>query len=195
MRCNKQIVLLACYLITVLAALFLSGTDALAAENTKNWRSTFELVMRWLNFGIIAFLLIKFARTPIKNFLSDKKEKIDREIKKYDEQKEKIEEKIIEAKKMVKDSIERFEKIKKRIVEDGEKKKHQIIENARQESRILIKGTRQKIENQILEAKNTVRTELIEAAIALAEKRFPKEITAEDDQKLTDHVLEGTAGK
>ncbi len=195
MKRNKKIVLFGCYFIFVLIALFLTGTDALAAEKTQNWRPAFDMVMRWLNFGIIAFLLLKFAKTPIKDFLLSRKEEIDRKIKKYEQQKEVIEEKIEETTKMFKDSMARFEEIKKRIVEDGEKKKNKIIEAAQQESRILLEGTKQKIKNQILEASNTIRSEIIESAIALAEKRLPDEITAVDEQKLIDHFMESTAGK
>ena len=195
MRRNNQILLFGCYSIAVITVLLLGSTDALAAETTKNWRSTFDVVMRWLNFVIIAFVLVKFGRKPIKDFFANRRQEIDHQIKKYEQQKEAAEEKIAEATQMFNNSIARFEKIKKRIVEDGEKKKQQIIEGAQQESRILLEGTQQKIENQIREARNLIRSELIDSAIALAEKRLPEEITAVDEQKLLDHFMESTAGE
>jgi F-type H+-transporting ATPase subunit b len=195
MRRNNPIAFFGCFLIAVFAVLLFGVTDAMAAETTSSWRSTFDLVMRWVNFVIIAFILVKFGRKPIKDFLSNRREKIDQQIKKYEQQKEAAEEKIKEANQMLKDSAARFEKIKTRIIEDGEKKKQQIIEDARQESMILLAGTRQKIEYQIVEAKNLIRSEMIESAIALAEKRLPEEITAVDEQKLIDHFMESTAGK
>jgi F-type H+-transporting ATPase subunit b len=195
MRRNNQILLFGCYSIVVITVLLLGSTDVLAAETTKNWRSTFDLVMRWLNFVIIAFVLVKFGKKPIKDFFANRSQEIDHQIKKYEQQKEAAEEKIAEAIQMLNNSIARFEKIKKRIVEDGEKKKQQIIEGARQESRILLEGTKQKIGNQIVEARNLIRSELIESAIALAEKRLPEEITAADEQKLLDNFMENAAGK
>lgn len=195
MRRNNQILFFGCYSIAVITVLLLGSTDALAAETTKNWRSTFDLVMRWLNFVIIAFVLVKFGRKPIKDFFANRRQEIDHQIKKYEQQKEAAEEKIAEAIQMLNNSIARFEKIKKRIVEDGEKKKQQIIEGARQESRIVLEGTRQKIENQIVGARNLIRSELVESAIALAEKRLPEEITAADEQKLLDHFMESAAGE
>ena len=122
MRHNKQIALFWYCLSAVLIALLLSGPNALAAESTENWRSTFDLVMRYVNFAIIAILLVKFTKTPIKNFLSDRKEQIEKKIKAYEQQKEAVEEKIIENQKMLADSMIRFEKIKKTIVEDRRKK-------------------------------------------------------------------------
>jgi F-type H+-transporting ATPase subunit b len=197
MRHPKPIILNWCCLGAgvVFIALFLSGSDALAAENAETWRTTYDLVMRWVNFAIIAILLVKFAKTPIKNFLSDRKGQIEKKIKAYEQQKETVQEKIAESHKMLADSQARFEKIKKRIIEDGEKKKQLIIEDARQESMILLQATRQRIENQIVEARNLIRSELIESAIALAEKRLPQEITAVDEQKLIDQFMESTIGK
>jgi F-type H+-transporting ATPase subunit b len=195
MRPNKQIALFWYCLSAVLIALLLSGPTALAAENTENWRTTYDLVMRWVNFAIIAILLVKFAKTPLKNFLSDRKGQIERKIKAYEQQKEEIEEKIAENQKMLADSVIRFEKIKQMIIETGERKKLQIIEDAQQESRVLLEATKHKIEHQIREARNTIRSELIEAAIALAEKRLPAEITADDEQKLTDLFLAKTASR
>lgn len=195
MKRNNPIAFFACFLTVVFAMLISSSPDALAAETTNNWRSIFDLVMRWVNFVIIAFVLVKFGRKPIKDFFSNRREKIDQQIKKYEQQKEAATEKIEEANQMLKDSMARFEKIKTRIIEEGEKKKLQIIEGAREESMILLAGTRQKIENQILEARNLIRSELIDSAIALAEKRLPEEITAVDEQKLIDHFMESTAGK
>jgi len=197
MRHPKAIILKWCCLGTgaALIALFLSGSDALAAENAENWRTTYDLVMRWVNFAIIAILLVKFAKTPIKNFLSDRKGQIEKTIKAYEQQKEAVQEKIAESQKMLADSLERFDKIRQTIVEGGERRKQEIIEDAQRESQMLLEATKHKIEHQIREARDAIRAEMIESAIALAEKRLPAEITAADQQKLTDLFLASTGGK
>lgn len=192
MRHNRQIVICSSFLISVIFVLAVACPDALAAETTQNWRSVFDLVMRWLNFVIIAFFLIKFGRKPVKDFLENRREEINFQIKKFEQQKEAAEKKVQEATEMLNDSIARFEKIKQRIIEDGEKKKQQIIEDARQESQMLLAATQRKIENQIVEARNLIRSELIDSAIALAEKRLPAVITATDEQKLIEHYMEIT---
>ena len=195
MRRSNHIAFFGCYLIAVFTVLLLCATDALAAETTNNWRPIFDLVMRWVNFVIIVFVLVKFGRKPIKDFLANRKEEIDCRIKKFEKQKQAAEEKIKETTKMLEDSLERLEKIKKRIVEGGENKKQQIIAEAQQESRLLLEGTQRKIENQIVETRNLIRSELIESAIALAEKQLPEEITAVDEQKLFDHFMESATEK
>lgn len=195
MRQHKQIVFYGGYLISVFTALMVCCPDALAAETTEDWRPLFDLIMRWLNFAIIAFVLVKFGRKPIKDFLANRREEIDHQIKQYERQKEAAEEKAQEATKILNDSADRLEEVKQRIIKDGETKKEQIIEKAQQESRMLLEGTQRKIQNQIVEARDLIRSELIESAIALAERRLPEEITAVDEQKLIDHFMESTAGK
>jgi F-type H+-transporting ATPase subunit b len=169
--------------------------DVLAADTTQNWRSVFDLVMRWVNFAIIAIVLVKFGRKPIRDFLANRREEIDYQIKKYEEQQKAVEKKVQGAKETLNDSIARFEKIKQRIIEDGEQRRQQIIEDARHESKLLLEGTQRKIQNQIGEAKNLIRSEIIDSAIALAEKKLPAEISAADEHKLIEHYMEMTTGK
>lgn len=195
MRHPKAVTFKWCCLGAVLIALFLSGSDALAAENAENWRAIYDLVMRWVNFAIFAILLVKFAKTPIKNFLSDRKGQIEKRIEAYEQQKEAVQEKVAESQKMLADSQVRFDKIKQTIIEGGERRKQEIIEDAQRESQMLLEATRHKIEHQIREARDTIRTEMIESAIALAEKTLVAEITAADQQKLTDHFLASMGGK
>ena len=195
MRLKKQIVSYSCYLIFALTALLVCCPDALAADTTEDWRPLFDLIMRWLNFAIIAFVLIKFTRKPIKDYLANRREEIDYQIKKYEQQKEAVAEKVQEATQILNESTDRFEQIKQRIIRDGEKRREQIIEKAQQESRMLLEGTQRKIQNQIVEARNLIRSELIDSAIALAAKRLPEEITADDEQKLLDNYMEMTAAK
>jgi F-type H+-transporting ATPase subunit b len=179
----------------VLTALAVSSPDALAAETTTDWRPLFDLILRWLNFAILALVLFKFGRKPIKDFFANRREEIDYQIKKYEQQKEAAAKKVQEAIKVLEDSTDRFEQIKQRIIRDGETKKQQIIERAQKESRMLLEGTQRKIQNQIVEARNLIRAELVDAAIELAEKRLPEEITAADEQKLIERYMEITADK
>ena len=179
----------------VLVALLLSGADAVAAENAENWRTIYDLVMRWVNFAIIAILMVKFTKTPIKNFLSDRKGQIEKKIKSYEEQKEAIQKNVAESQKTLTHSQARFDKIRQTIIEGGKKRKQEIIEDAQRESQMLLEATRHNIEHQIREARDTIRAEMIESAIALAEKKLPAEITAADQQKLTDLFLASTESK
>jgi F-type H+-transporting ATPase subunit b len=184
-----------CFIFAVVLAIHLLGNEASAADNSGNWRPVFDLVMRWLNFGIIVFILVKYARTPIRDFLLSRREEVAREIERIEGKKEEANQKIQDAARMLDESEVRFARIKERLIQEGEIKKQKIIEDARQESKILLESTKKRLENQLVDAKKAFKSELVDMAVSLAMKRLPDEITAEDNQKLTDQFLAGASGK
>jgi F-type H+-transporting ATPase subunit b len=191
----KKTVIVCGYLITPLIMLHLSSFEALAADSANDWRPMFDLVMRWVNFLILAFLLIKFSRLPIKSFLASKKEDIAREIEELESAKEQILLKIDASRQQIENSKERLSKLKKTIIAQGEKNKIKLIEDAERESKILLESAKQKIESRISDAREVIKLELVDLAIALAIQKLPETITDQDNQKFTDAYLESAATK
>ena len=195
MKWIKLMVSLFCWITAIAVGLQMFGANALAAEEADNWRSIFDLVMRWANFAILAFILIKYAKTPLKNFLGEKRQEIAHQINKIEREKEMAEQKIKETLKVLEDSKIRFAKLKQRIIEDGENKKEKIIAEARQESQILMESARKKIDNQFLEAQKALKSELVEMALNLAVEKLPAKITDEDNQKWANAFLANISSK
>jgi F-type H+-transporting ATPase subunit b len=174
----------------VAASLHLTGLNALASETGGNWRATYDLVLIWLNFGIFAFLLVKYLKTPLINFLRGRQDEFARDISRLEEKKAQISLKINETQQLFEKSEAHYENIKAKIITQGEEKKRELIEGARQESRLMIEQTNVRIGNQILQAKNKFKSEMIDLAFSLAMKRLPAEITKTDHQRLLDRYIE-----
>jgi len=183
------------WFILCLIMLHLSAFEVLAAESAGDWRPTFDLVMRWVNFLILAFLLIKFSRAPIKKFFDGKKQDIADEIGALEAEKEEMLRQIDDSKQQLEDSRDRLADVKKRIIAQGEKNRQMIIKAAEQESKIMIKSARQKINSRIVEARQELKSELVDAAIALAAKSLPDKITEADNQKFIDAFMSSAASK
>ena len=195
MKGIKKLGEICCFILAVVIGILLLGTEASAADNSGDWRPVFDLVMRWLNFGIFVFILVKYARTPIKDFLLSRRAEVAREIEMVEEKKEEANKKIQDAARMLDESEVRFARVKERIIKEGETKKQKLIEDAQQESKILLESTMKKIESQLLGAKRAFKSELVDTAISLAMKRLPDEITSEDNQNFTNQFLAGTSTK
>ena len=189
MKGIKKLGEICCFILAVVIGILLLGTEASAADNSGDWRPVFDLVMRWLNFGIIVFILVKYARTPIKDFLLSRREEVAREIEMVEEKKEEANKKIQDAARMLDESEVRFARVKERIIKEGETKKQKLIEDAQQESKILLESAMKKIDNQLLDAQKAFKSELVDTAISLAMKRLPDEITSEDNQNFTNQFL------
>jgi F-type H+-transporting ATPase subunit b len=179
----------ACIIATILWCL--PGSVA-AAETSADWRPTYDLVLRYINFLILVFLIFKFARKPLVNFFKDKSQDVKIEIQKIEEAKEKIEEQVKAMLEAREKSREKFERIKARIVSQGETRKKHIIEDAKQESKLLLENTHLKVDYMILRAKQTLQSEMIDMAIDMAMEKLPQEITDQDSQRFSNQFLENT---
>ena len=174
---------------------FLATSKVLAAENASSWRPTYDLVLMWVNFGIIAFVIIKYARKPLVNFLKGKKEAVDKTIDEIEEEKEKSQAEITTANNKLDESKTRLNKLRERILLEGERRKQEIIDDARAESRIMLKEAQRKIDDQIYQARKAIQAELVDMAISLASKKLPAEITNTDNQRFVDEYLTGIRSK
>jgi len=184
---------LTCCISAALVLVILLAPGALAADPSGDWRPTYDLIMRWLNFVILALVLIKFARRPLIDFMTGKKEEIAHNIKRMEKEKEQAALKVAEVHKKLADSSIRFENLKERIIRQGEKRKQAIIAEAHRESEILLEGAKRKIDSQVLQAESTLRSEMIDMAVNAAIERLPGQLTENDNKKLLDQFLKSTA--
>jgi F-type H+-transporting ATPase subunit b len=173
----------------------LATSEVLAAENASNWRSTYDLVLMWVNFGIIVFIIVKYARRPLVNFLKEQKEAVDVEIDEIEEEKEKSQAEIRAANHKLDESKTRLKKLQERILLEGERRKKEIIADARAESRIMLQEAQRRIDDQIYQAKKAIQAELVDMAISMASKKLPAEITNADNQRFVDEYLTGIRSK
>lgn len=178
----------------LLAALIFLGLplvvpSAFAEEAAGGWRSTYDTVMIWVNFLILVFLIVKFGKKPLMNFLVGQKDEVEKEIQQLETEKRQAQDRVDETERRLADSSVRFKEISERIVAQGEMKKQAIIEDAQKESRMLIEGAGRKVGSRLAKAKADFRGELVDAAIALATERLAAEITEADNRRLTDDFV------
>jgi F-type H+-transporting ATPase subunit b len=166
------------------ATMMLVFAAAPASASSGGWRPVYDEVMLWVNFFILAFIIVKYGRKPLMNFLNGQKDEIADQIHRLQKEKNALEAKIKKATAMIEDSSIRFEEIKTRIIADGERTKQEIIENAKAQSKNIIEAEKLKASTQIVQAKTRFISELVDQASALALSKLPTEVTAADQEKL-----------
>lgn len=158
--------------------------NAWAATGFEFTREIYDLIMRWVNFIILAALIIKYGRRPIANFLQEQKEDVAANIQKFETQKQAVQEKLQQSQKQLTASEDRLELIKSRIIAEGEKRKEQLIADAQKESRMMIEMAKLRIAHQLREVHTHLKTELIDTAAQIAITKLPDILTAADQDKL-----------
>jgi len=169
--------------VVVAIGLLAGANDAWAAASGGDWRPIYDLAMRWVNFIILAFILVKFGRAPLKNFLQHRQADIASQIEDLEQEKAAVLAEVDQNLKALDASQERFESMKTRIMRQGEKRKQELIEAGKMESTILIDGAKRKIQNQMFIAQERLRAELIDAAFGIALERLPALVGAADNER------------
>ena len=164
--------------------------DAVAADGGDSWRATYDLIMRWVNFIILAAVIVKFGRRPLMNFLTGRKEEIAYELRRLEEEKQAVLHKVGEMRRQIEESESRFEQIRERIIRQGRSRKQALIEEAHRESRMLMESARNHIDNRLRQAKRKLRAEIIDLAADKAIQKLPDEITEEDNRMLVEKYLQ-----
>jgi F-type H+-transporting ATPase subunit b len=166
-------------------------TPELALAADPEWRPTYDLAMRWINFIILVAVIVKFAKDPIKDFLKLQKQDVVSQIDSLDSEKSRILEEIEAAKQKTAENQIRLQELKERLISQGETRKEQIIQQAHQQSKIMLEEAKRKMENQIVQAKAELKIELLDMAMGKAVERLPELMTDEDSQRMVDDYMVG----
>jgi F-type H+-transporting ATPase subunit b len=174
-----------------LVAFLLVMMPGAALAASPEWRPTYDMAMKWVNFIIFVAVIVKYAREPIKAFLKQQKGDVVAEIDKLEAEKQRIIGEIEAAKLQATENKIRHKELKERLIAQGELRKQQIVDQARQQGTIMIDETRKKMETRILQAKDKLKMELADMAFNQALQQLPQIITDDDNQHLLDIYMRG----
>ena len=174
------------HMAAVVATLVLLGVVAApgwAAGADADWRPTYDLVMRWVNFAILAGVLFHFGRRPVMNLLRNQAAKYESEIQRLEDEKAAALERLGSVRQMQAENESRFVEMTQRIVTAGEEQRQAIIADARRESEVLITEAQRRISFALRNARERVRAEMVDLAVERALARLPEVIDATDNER------------
>jgi F-type H+-transporting ATPase subunit b len=173
-----------------LAAFLIVMIPGLAMASSPEWRPTYDVVMKYVNFGILAAVIYRYGREPIKNFLKQQQGDVVAQIDALEGEKNRVIEEIKAAQSQAAENRERLEEMKARLISQGESEKQQIIEQAQQQSATMIEAAEKKMDFKIVQAHKQIKHELANLAFEQALLRLPQIMTDSDNQHLVDIYME-----
>jgi F-type H+-transporting ATPase subunit b len=168
----------------------LAATTVYASDTGGGWREIYDIAMKWVNFAILAFLLVKFLRDPIRNYFSNQRAGLTDKIDSLEKEKEEKLHGVNEARRELESSGERLAALKEKIIHRGEREKEALIKTARDQSRLMLEGAQRKVAYRIEQARAEFRDELIDTAVTAAMKHFPAHMTDADNERLLQTFLD-----
>lgn len=167
-----------------LLALWCEPALAAKAHEVPTWRHYWDLGWKIANFLILAFLIVKMAKKPIKEFLSNQKSAVAQQIADMEEAKKVAEADLHTVQTKVaglKSELESFEEL---LAEAAERDRVRLLEDARNEANLIVERGQLQAEMSLSRAKRDLATEIVELASQLAEDKLREVVTAEDQSRL-----------
>lgn len=181
--------------ICILQFAFYSVAFASAGGGGEHGGGAMEWVWRLVNFGVLVFLLVKFAGKPLKDFLNQRKELIAKSIKEAQEAKELAKKALAEVEERLKLKDKEIEEIVSSAKSSGEREKARLIEEGERMRQMILEHAKTNIDYEVKRAKDAIRDEAVDAAMQLAEEKIKGKITADDQERLLKESLKLLEGK
>ena len=179
------------------AGCLLVSTVALASGGGggEHGGSAVEWVYRFLNFGVLVFILVKFAGKPLKDFLAQRKELIEKSIKEAQEAKELAKKALAEVEERLKLKDKEVEEIIASAKASGEREKTRLIEESEKLKIKILEQAKNNIAFEVKKAKEVIKAEAVEAAMQLAEEKLKGKLTRQDQDRLMQESIKLLEGK
>lgn len=183
------------YLLPIIYCLLPVVAFAAAEGGEHGGSSMMEWVWRILNFLILVVILVKFLNKPLKDYLRQRRELIEKSIKEAQEAKEIAMRALAEVEERLKVKDKEIEEIISSARSSGEREKERLIEEGEKLKVKILEQARTNIEYELKKAKETIKAEAVEAAMQLAEEKIKTRMTKDDQERLLQESLKLLEGR
>lgn len=139
-----------------------------------------------VNFLLLVVLIVKFSKRPVKNFLEDRRESIDRGIREAAEVKAKAQAVYDEYTERMKTLDQELNKLRSDIANAAAQDRARIVADAEETARRVKVETEALVARQAEQLEAEIRREVVEAAVDAAERAVREALTADDQRRLAD---------
>jgi len=169
---------------------FLMPIDIWANEGPTPGRKTYNLIMLIVNFSILAFIIFKFGREPLMNFLTGIRSDVEKDLSSLKGQLSncKMENDAEIAK--INDFENQVKSIYDRIMNMGIREKEKIIEQGKITAEKMIRDAKEYSRYKILLAKKAFSDEIVDLAIDTVEENLKKGISKKDNEQLINKFMD-----
>lgn len=179
----------------IVTGLVLAGSPCAAAGAVFGVpRASWDLALRLINFGILAFLIFKYGKEPLLNFLQGQREQVRGRFESLEDEAKGFEQQKRDQEGLLQGLDQKVEEIKKYYHEVGESEKQRILEQAESTRQFMLKDAEAAAGRDFEEARKRFRAEVVDLAVALAEDRIRKNIGKKDQTQLVTKYVRQLAG-
>jgi F-type H+-transporting ATPase subunit b len=139
-----------------------------------------------VNFGLLLWVIRRLGKQPLANFLTDRRNKIERGIQEAAAVKAKAEAVFNEYTERMKSLDSELTKLRSDIAKAAAQDRQQIVADAEEAAKRVKADTEELVARQAEQLETEIRREVVQAAIDAAERAVREVATADDQRRLAD---------
>jgi F-type H+-transporting ATPase subunit b len=191
MKHLKTILLVMVVLTITLAPMLVFGAEN--GEGPSTGRQIWDTVWRFVNFFVLVFILVKFGREPIKNFLAEHSADIDQNLHDHQTMVQKAQSEYQEVEQKLAKIEDMISEVRQIHLNEAQRTKDSILEMAKQNADHIMDEAKRQAETAAQKTRDQVKAELVEKAIEEAEKIIREHFKPEDEERLVGEYMEQLA--
>lgn len=149
-----------------------------------------DLFWRTVNFIALLIILIKFLAKPIGNAIAGRQQHVIDELKTLQDKRDAAERSYKEFESRLAGMEKEMEVVVQRAIAQAENEKTKILQDAEKAAEDIKRQAEAAIQAEIVEAKRALRDDIADQAAAMAEELIIKNLTPEDQVKITEQYLD-----
>lgn len=181
------------YLVAAGVALLAVADPALAAgtEKVSEFRQWWDFGWKIINFLVLAFLIVKMAKQPLKDFVRKQRETASEQLAEMEERKKEAQAEKERIAQMTAGLAKELEDFENALAETAAKEREEILEAAQSESKMILERAEIWAEQALINARQQLAAEMLEQAAAIASETIQKNITDQDRQHFFEQFNSG----
>ena len=149
-----------------------------------------NLFWRAVNFIALLIILIYFLARPIGNALAGRQQQVIDELETLQDKRDTAERSYKDFESRLAGMEKEMEVIVERAIAQAENEKTKILEDAENAAEDIKRQAEAAVQGEIVEAKRKLRDDIADQAAAMAEELIVKNLTPEDQVKITEQYLD-----
>jgi len=168
-------------------ALVLAAEPALASKAAAAppaWRVYWDWGWKIVNFLVLAFLIVKMAKKPLKDFFTSQRAQVADELEEMNKAKALAEAELKAIEERTAGMAAELDKFEQALTETAERDRQRLLEEAASDSEMILERAQLQAEMSLRQAKRKLAREIVALAAELAEDKLKQAVSAADQARL-----------
>jgi F-type H+-transporting ATPase subunit b len=192
---GRTLLVLLTFVVALAAALAGGAAVSWASEGAAHGPDWKEWAWKIGNFAILVILLVKFLNKPLRSFLAQRTELIEKTLKEAQEAKALAEKALAEVQERLRLKDSEINEIISRAQESAKSEEALLMQQGDEMRQRILDQARSNIEQELRTAKEAIRAEAVEVAMELAEKKLREKLTKDEQIRLIEESLKRMEAK